>query len=105
MAPRGAAGAGYRKGNDIDPNAALQRIIEAATDGDAIELREAAGDLADWLERGGYSPVHDRSGYRLLVNEARTVCVTLWDNGRSEVALRDHPADIWGAPIELKAER
>lgn len=40
----------------MDPNATLARIIEAAIAGDAETLREAAGDLAEWLERGGFAP-------------------------------------------------
>ncbi len=40
----------------MDPNTTLQRIIDAALSGDAAELRDAANDLAEWLERGGFAP-------------------------------------------------
>jgi hypothetical protein len=40
----------------MDPDACLDRLIDAATTGDAEELRWAADDLAGWLERGGFRP-------------------------------------------------
>lgn len=40
----------------MDPDAALARLVEAALDGDAAELRAAADDLAEWFERGGFKP-------------------------------------------------
>jgi hypothetical protein len=45
---------------------------------------------------------HD--GYRLWVNQDRTVFVRLWDDGTMEVATRDDPGDTWGPPVELKEE-
>ncbi len=46
----------------MDPDAALERIIEAALQGNADELRSAAEDLASWLDADGFHP----TGYRLL---------------------------------------
>ena len=43
----------------MDPNATLHRIIVAALEGDAREMLEAAEDLAEWLERGGFPPSED----------------------------------------------
>jgi hypothetical protein len=40
----------------MDPDASLDRLLDAAIAGDAEELRWAADDLAGWLERGGYRP-------------------------------------------------
>jgi hypothetical protein len=40
----------------MDPNATLERIIDAAVSGDASELMDAAADLANWLRQGGYAP-------------------------------------------------
>lgn len=40
----------------MDPNTCLDRLIQAAVDGDAVELRAAAEDLATWLEKGGFPP-------------------------------------------------
>jgi hypothetical protein len=40
----------------MDPTATLELIIEAALEGDAAALREAADNLAAWIERGGFSP-------------------------------------------------
>lgn len=40
----------------MDPEATLRAIIQAAIDGDADTLREAAQDLAEWLDRGGFAP-------------------------------------------------
>ena len=45
----------------MDPQAALQRIIDAVKIEDVVEARvefaEACDDLADWLRRGGFAPV------------------------------------------------
>jgi hypothetical protein len=46
-----------------------------------------------------------KRNYRLFVNEASTVLVTIWHNGSAEVARRDHPSDVWGPPIVLKEEK
>lgn len=43
----------------MDPNACLARIVRAAVENDPAELREAADDLAGWLESGGFAPVGD----------------------------------------------
>jgi hypothetical protein len=40
----------------MDPTVATERIIRAIIDRDPEELRLAAADLADWLEKGGFSP-------------------------------------------------
>ncbi len=42
----------------MDPNAALAALIDAALHGDAETLRQAADDLATWLEQGGFAPNH-----------------------------------------------
>ncbi len=41
----------------MDPNATLQRIIDAAVAGDIGELVEASIDLAAWLKSGGFPPI------------------------------------------------
>ena len=40
----------------MDPNACLERLVDAAVEGDAAELMAAAEDLADWLRKGGFPP-------------------------------------------------
>lgn len=40
----------------MDPNACLERLIEAIRDRDYAEIRYAADDLADWIAKGGDSP-------------------------------------------------
>lgn len=40
----------------MDPTEALKLIIEAALDRNPIALRDAAEDLATWLEGGGFAP-------------------------------------------------
>ena len=45
------------------------------------------------------------SDYTLLVNDERTVLVTIWENGTTTVALRSDPSEVWGKPIEVKEER
>lgn len=44
-------------------------------------------------------------GYRLFVNQARTVFVRLWRSGTCELATRDDPAHTWGPPSALNEER
>jgi hypothetical protein len=45
------------------------------------------------------------SGYRLWVNDARTVLVRLWANGTIEVAVRPTPEHTWGPPVVLAEEK
>lgn len=40
----------------MDANAALDAIIEAAIRGEAQNLMEAAENLAEWLDKGGFTP-------------------------------------------------
>jgi len=39
--------------------------------------------------------------YALWLNPESTVLVRVWESGRTEVCLRDHPDQIWGPPIEV----
>jgi len=43
--------------------------------------------------------------YRLWVNEDRTVLVRMWASGDLEVALREHPDEIWKPPIHMTPEK
>lgn len=43
--------------------------------------------------------------YRLWVNEERTVLVRMWEDGKVEVATREHPSHTWGPPVMLVEER
>jgi len=43
--------------------------------------------------------------YRLWVNEARTVLVTMWKSGVVEVARRETPAHTWGPPVICDEEK
>lgn len=40
----------------MDPNACLQRFVDAIADGDFAEARDAQSDLLGWLARGGFAP-------------------------------------------------
>jgi len=40
----------------MDPNATVQRLLEAIDDHDLEAAREAADDLSNWLARGGFAP-------------------------------------------------
>ena len=40
----------------MDPDACLERLIDAAISADADGVLDAAADLADWLGRGGFPP-------------------------------------------------
>lgn len=40
----------------MDPDACLDRLLEAAVNRDPAELLDAAADLAEWLRRGGVPP-------------------------------------------------
>lgn len=44
----------------MDPNAALNEIIDAAVRGDAREMLFLANDLAIWLTKGGFAPTDPR---------------------------------------------
>jgi hypothetical protein len=44
----------------MDPNACIDRIIDALIDGDLEEAREAMVDLQSWIARGGFLPGGDR---------------------------------------------
>lgn len=43
--------------------------------------------------------------YRLWVNEERTVMVRMWENGKVEVATREHPAETWSPPVPCFEEK
>jgi hypothetical protein len=43
----------------MDPNACVDRILTALSDGDLEEAREASSDLSEWLARGGFAPRPD----------------------------------------------
>lgn len=40
----------------MDPNATVKRILGALADGDFDGMEEAIGDLATWIQRGGFFP-------------------------------------------------
>lgn len=40
----------------MDPDACLDRLLEAAVNLDPNALLDAAADLAEWLRRGGVPP-------------------------------------------------
>jgi hypothetical protein len=42
--------------------------------------------------------------YRLLVNDERTVLVTVWPSGETTVATREDPGAVWGPPVVVKEE-
>lgn len=43
-------------------------------------------------------------GYKLYVNEERTVLVRIWFDGTIEVCTRATPEHTWGPPTELHEE-
>jgi len=40
----------------MDPQATLERILDALANEDGTELVEACQDLANWLRKGGFAP-------------------------------------------------
>jgi len=40
----------------MDPLATLAWLLESLADGDSFAAEQAAGDLAEWLNRGGFEP-------------------------------------------------
>jgi hypothetical protein len=40
----------------VDPNACLERFLNALSDGDYREAFEARRELANWLKNGGFAP-------------------------------------------------
>ena len=50
----------------MDPNACLARFLRSFRDGDFADASEAADDLAQWLQSGGFPPESwDRDGERI----------------------------------------
>lgn len=43
-------------------------------------------------------------GYRLFVNEERTVLVRIWPDGAAEVATRPDSDAIWGPPTSVRED-
>ncbi len=41
----------------MDPNACMQRLLNAVRDKDRFESRNALRDLVEWLQKGGFPPV------------------------------------------------
>lgn len=41
----------------MDPQACLQRFIDALAEKDTDEARDAHADLIEWIERGGFEPL------------------------------------------------
>lgn len=48
----------------MDPDACLDRLLDAAVNRDPTELLAAAADLAAWLRRGGFPPRDPRAARR-----------------------------------------
>ena len=44
----------------MDPNAALQRFLDALAAGDRTEATEALNDLHGWIVKGGFLPADPR---------------------------------------------
>lgn len=42
--------------------------------------------------------------YRIFISEDRLILVTIWENGKAEIATRNHPDAVWGPPLELFEE-
>lgn len=55
----------------MDPNATVDRIVEAFGSGDAEEGLAALEDLREWLRRGGFPP--DEEHQRRLDDALKTI--------------------------------
>lgn len=42
---------------------------------------------------------------KIMVNEDRTVLVTVYEDGTMTVATRPHESGIWGPPVRVEEER
>ncbi len=40
----------------MDPQACLQRFLDALTDNNAEEAEDSLNDLLDWVQKGGWLP-------------------------------------------------
>lgn len=40
----------------MDPNACWARLVSALEEGDGGEAKDAAVDLAEWIDKGGFVP-------------------------------------------------
>ena len=47
----------------MDPNACLERLFDAISEGDVVEAQAAAADLAEWRFKGGFLPTTMREFY------------------------------------------
>lgn len=58
----------------MDPNACLVRLLIACLEDDADTAAEAAADLAQWLNRGGFCPqvLYTARPYTFTVPRKRT---------------------------------
>lgn len=43
----------------MDPNACIERIVDALNDSELLEALEAVEDLENWMRRGGFPPSHE----------------------------------------------
>lgn len=50
----------------MDPRAAVQRFVEAVTDEEFDDAANAAHELAEWLDDGGFTPTLPREEYVAL---------------------------------------
>jgi hypothetical protein len=62
----------------MDPNACIQRILDAFRDGDNEELEQAMLDLFNWLKSGGFSPaIPNNFPASVLVQDTKTTYLEL----------------------------
>lgn len=52
----------------MDPNACMERLIEAAADRDHDEVIAAARDLRNWVQNSGFLPHMDNQRWWELLN-------------------------------------
>lgn len=72
-------------------------------------VRRGSGQ-SQWALDSGSAPLISMGalmpeGYKLYLNDDRTVMVRIWDDGQTEVATRDSSDGMWGPPVIVTEER
>lgn len=64
----------------MDPNACLERLIAAMGIADHDEAKAAARDLAQWMDRGGFTPTPGAAQWSRLLGAIHDMAHRAWKN-------------------------
>ena len=66
----------------MDPVATLRRALEAADEGDLVEVARALDDYQQWRNKGGFDPSHET--LKITGDELAAVMLKLLGSGGAE---------------------